>query len=267
VAEPSLKSIKKLFSLSGNLCAFPSCNLPIVESSGTITGEICHIRARSKNGPRYDENQTDEERHGFENLILLCRHHHKMIDSEPEIYDVESLIEIKGIHERLVGRKEQDQDSFYARILINGSRKINIKGNEGTIIIDSPGAVHGNTVNISAKQEKIVVAPPPETIGSKGDESRYIRYLIKRYNKFAVSHDTRKTKFNYGAVSKNISDKYGADWKLLPLDMFPEISRYLQNRIMKTKLANVNLGKGYSSFSTYEEYLEKYGEKTHNKSN
>jgi len=31
----------------------------------------------------------------YENLILLCRNHHKIIDDNPENYSVENLIELK----------------------------------------------------------------------------------------------------------------------------------------------------------------------------
>ncbi|HEY6803760.1 MAG TPA: hypothetical protein VI306_09295 [Pyrinomonadaceae bacterium] len=44
-------TLKKLFALSGNQCAFPECEAPIVDAaSGIIVGEICHIKARSPKG-------------------------------------------------------------------------------------------------------------------------------------------------------------------------------------------------------------------------
>lgn len=52
MSRPSEQTIKKLFALSGNLCAFPGCSSPIVEAAGAITGEICHIHAQRKGGPR-----------------------------------------------------------------------------------------------------------------------------------------------------------------------------------------------------------------------
>lgn len=42
--QPTTKTIKCLFAASGNRCAFPGCDRPLV------TGEICHIRARSPGG-------------------------------------------------------------------------------------------------------------------------------------------------------------------------------------------------------------------------
>ncbi len=40
-------------------------------------------------GPRYDPNQTDDERHSFENLILLCSFHHDVVDNQAEMYSVD----------------------------------------------------------------------------------------------------------------------------------------------------------------------------------
>src|SRR6267143_5459706 len=97
---PAERDIKKLFALSLNQCAFPSCITSIFGLSGEMVGEICHIRARNPEGPRYDLNQTDAERHGFENLILLCRNHHKVVDDDPEKYTVEWLKRTKHKHER-----------------------------------------------------------------------------------------------------------------------------------------------------------------------
>jgi hypothetical protein len=136
---PSEKTIKRLFARSGNLCAFPGCSLPIVENVGTITGEICHIRAQSEGGPRFDRAQTDDERQGFDNLILLCRRHHKIVDAEPEVYSAEVLEEVKRIREREAGRPEQATDSFYAKILLGDLRRIEVSNNSGNVVIDSPG--------------------------------------------------------------------------------------------------------------------------------
>ncbi|WP_131721955.1 MULTISPECIES: hypothetical protein [Mycolicibacterium] len=101
--SPRQTTVRQLFALSMNRCAFPSCSTPIVmPDSGTIVGEVCHIRAQNPEGPRYDSNQSDEERHGFENLVLMCGVHHKIIDAREnaQTYTVEALIEIKSSHEQ-----------------------------------------------------------------------------------------------------------------------------------------------------------------------
>lgn len=259
MAEPNLSTIKRLFAMSGNMCAFPGCQVPIVEESGTVTGEICHIKAQSPMGPRYDPDQKDEQRHSYENLILFCRRHHKVVDSQASLYDVDALKEIKAIHEGLVGRVETKRDSFFARILLNDLKRINITINTTNIVIDSPGSIQGHTVNIKTSKKKVSVNAPLGSIGYDFKLSGYIQRLIKRYNEFASSEPNRKSKYSYGAISKNITDKFGAQWKLLPVEKAPDVISYLQQRISRTRQARINKGKGWKAFSTFEEYVEKYG--------
>jgi hypothetical protein len=97
---PTERDVKKLFALSLNQCAFPNCINYIFTLSDEMVGEICHIRAQSPNGARYDPTQTEAERHSFENLILFCRNHHKIVDDKPETFSVEWLTKTKKDHER-----------------------------------------------------------------------------------------------------------------------------------------------------------------------
>jgi hypothetical protein len=100
MAGPTVATIKRLFAVSGNRCAFPGCELPLVdEASGNVLGEICHIKAKRPDGPRYDPEQTEEERHGFGNLVLLCPTHHAIVDGDAGKYTVEKLLRIKAEHE------------------------------------------------------------------------------------------------------------------------------------------------------------------------
>lgn len=258
MAEPAGKTIKKLFALSGNICAYPGCQLPIIERPDTITGEICHIKARHAGGPRFDPTQSQEDRHAFANLILLCRHHHKVIDSEPERYTVDALAQIKSIHENVAGRNETQQDGFFAKALLNDLRRISVTNKSGNVAINSPGAMQAQTINVRTTTKRISVSAPPGTIGADQDASRYVVHLIKRYNEFAGSDPTRKTNFSYGAISRNIESNFGAEWRLLPLEKANVVFEYLQGRIAKTRQARINKGKGYRAFSTYEEFLAKH---------
>lgn len=101
-ARPNESDVRKLFGKSMNRCAFEKCPNNIIElSSGVIVGQICHINAKSPKGPRYLSSQTDKERHGYDNLVLLCRPHHAIIDhkqSELE-YSAEFLRALKARHE------------------------------------------------------------------------------------------------------------------------------------------------------------------------
>lgn len=91
---------KQLFGASGNQCAFPNCNVELVDRDEEIViGVIAHIHGKSPNGPRYDPDMTDEERDGFSNLMVLCPTHHARVDKNPEKYTAEKLKEWKEAHE------------------------------------------------------------------------------------------------------------------------------------------------------------------------
>lgn len=257
MGQPTTTTIKRLFALSGNICAFPGCQLPIIESGGTVTGEICHIHARNSGGPRFDASQSDAERNDFDNLILLCRAHHKVVDSQIDSYSADVLREIKEIHQNVAGRPERSADSIFAKILLNGLQRIEISENTGNIAINSPGAIQAQTVNIKTARRHVAVNAPPGTIGSDQGQSRYVQYLISRYNEFAKENKSRATTFSYGAISVNIERRYGAPWKLLPSAQFEDVCRYLQERIGKTILAKLNTSRGHRAYSTYEEFLTK----------
>lgn len=100
--RPREATVKQLYALSMNRCAYPGCPTQLVSSeTGTVIWEVCHIRAQNAGGPRYSESQTDEERHGFDNLILMCRNHHKEIDTiaNLHLYTIEWLFATKRTHE------------------------------------------------------------------------------------------------------------------------------------------------------------------------
>lgn len=100
--RPRDTTIRKLFAQCSNRCAFDTCTRVIVDpATGTIVGEVCHICAQNEGGPRFDPGQTSEQRHSLENLVLLCREHHKIIDADENVgaYTVDHLLEVKRRHE------------------------------------------------------------------------------------------------------------------------------------------------------------------------
>lgn len=93
---------KRLLDIfSKNRCAFPDCYELLSDyNTKTVTGERCHIKGKKPESPRYDPTQTDEERDSFDNLVMMCEKHHKIIDARPDIYTVEILLEMKREHEK-----------------------------------------------------------------------------------------------------------------------------------------------------------------------
>jgi len=87
------------------------------EASGSVMGEVCHITAKSSDGPRYDTEQTDEERHGFGNLVLLCPTHHARVDGDPKRYTVEELRRMKAEHEARYAGGAEPSDAIARQFL------------------------------------------------------------------------------------------------------------------------------------------------------
>lgn len=90
--------IRSLLARSGNKCAFPGCTHPVVNEINKLVAEICHIEAAEEGGPRYNLNQSDYERRGYDNLIILCRRHH-LETHYVNLYSVERLRKMKYDHE------------------------------------------------------------------------------------------------------------------------------------------------------------------------
>jgi tetratricopeptide (TPR) repeat protein len=68
----------------------------------SLIGEACHIVAQSPSGPRGHSPLTPEQRDHYDNLILLCRNHHKRVDDQENTYTVQRLRDMKAAHEKWV---------------------------------------------------------------------------------------------------------------------------------------------------------------------
>ena len=83
-----------------------------------VTGRICYIKGDKAGSARYDTTQSDEERHGFENLILMCGKHHDVIDDDEESYTVDRLVRMKTEHERTASHVPDDEAERSATLLV-----------------------------------------------------------------------------------------------------------------------------------------------------
>jgi tetratricopeptide (TPR) repeat protein len=99
--RPPAPDCNLLWASSRGVCAHPECDRPLLEFDGgrwTTLGEIAHIRAHSPEGPRFDVSWTGSV-DSYDNCLLLCRDHHRLIDSNADAYPVETLLEWKHQHE------------------------------------------------------------------------------------------------------------------------------------------------------------------------
>ena len=120
VGTPSVATVKRLFAVSGNRCAFPKCSQTLVEpASGKVVGRICHIKAANPYGPRYDHEQSNEDRHAFANLILMCPVHHDVIDADPTAYTDERLQNMKHQYENGQSPDQSISESVAQQFITN----------------------------------------------------------------------------------------------------------------------------------------------------
>lgn len=103
----SLKTRKMLWGRAANRCAFPDCPLELVidateTDDESLIGEECHIVAKSPEGPRGNSPLTSQQRDRYENLVLLCAVHHKLVDDQDGTYTIDHLHQMKQSHEAFV---------------------------------------------------------------------------------------------------------------------------------------------------------------------
>lgn len=107
-----VKDIKVLWSKSAGRCSYPECDIKLTVGdkksiSAHTLGEMAHIKGEKPESNRHDPSQDNIERNSYKNLILLCAHHHTVIDKleNEEMYSVEVLLDMKYEHEIFVASR------------------------------------------------------------------------------------------------------------------------------------------------------------------
>ncbi len=253
---PKLSTIKRLFAVSGNQCAFQGCEVPLVENSGTVTGEIAHIKAANKEGPRYDSSQSEEDRHGYENLILLCSRHHTIIDTEFKKYSIEHLYNLKKKHEQAGIIEITPFTTAVSQSLLNNYQNISINNNSGNVAVNSPGAIQAKTVNIKSTKSKVTIAPPEGSIASVLEMRSYIEYLIEKYQDYQKQDTTKEDSYKYIAIYNGIKREFGSKWQLVPATRFSELVEYLTRRIDNTKIGRIRKKRDQKRYHSFAEHRD-----------
>lgn len=93
--NPKTSTVKELYG-SASTCAYPTCDEPLyrfVEELGesALNSVVAHICAASPGGPRFDPEMSPEDNRASANLILLCKFHADLIDTQAESYPKETL--------------------------------------------------------------------------------------------------------------------------------------------------------------------------------
>lgn len=118
------RTIKFLWGRAAGRCSMPECRKQLCPYPipGVTLGEMCHIIARNPDGPRGTAQAESSDIDDYQNLILLCSEHHKIIDSLPEQWTVARLKQVKLQHEQWVeeqlhlGALQDDLRTAYKRV-------------------------------------------------------------------------------------------------------------------------------------------------------
>lgn len=260
MGTPTEKTIKRLFALSGNRCAYPDCMAPIMHESGAIIGDVCHIKAQKLGGPRYDPNQTPEERNAFENLILLCKNHHQMVDATPSTYTVDLLQDIKEVQERN-GATELTQEAAHMASRLYASLGVSVQsGRDTQVMVDSPGSVQAKHIEKivvkTASKKAPTITPEGGAVGHNLHMRNYALHLIERYNDFQKWDAAKQGKGKYIVIYNAIKKTFGMKWDFVPQARFHELVEFLQFRILNSKLGRIKNAHREKCFSTWEDWLQ-----------
>jgi len=263
------RTIKVLFAKSQNKCANPDCYSPLVIDE-LVLGEICHIRARRKGGPRYDSKLTEPEKNGAGNLILLCPTCHTLADKDKTgAFSVEWLEEIKKEHERgglaeLSGKEEAFALQILARFK-EMSRPQKVKSEvRGDVraTADRGGvafAMGGNnfgSVTFRTSSPKGVRGYAKNSIGADANLSGYIDYLCERYVTYMAPTKIDPAALR-GRIGKNIKRRFRLMKRTrndLPAERFWEVVAFIIDILASTPIGKKHVSNGTKFYSTFEEW-------------
>lgn len=254
MTTPTLATVKRLFARCRNQCAHADCDLPIIEESDTVTGDICHIKAASPGGPRYDPAQDDAARHDAKNLTLLCTRHHRIVDADERTYTVDLLTKRKQDHEQGGMLEITPQTTRAAERLLANYTNVVVHCNSGQIAVNSPGAMQANTLNIMVTKKKVTIAAPQRSIGSDQAMTSYLTYLIGCYQEYQKADTSKEGRLKYMLIHNALKREFKGDWKLLAIARFSDVLAFLRGRIDRTRVGKMNASRRVESYHPFAEH-------------
>lgn len=207
----SSRTEKILWGKAGATCSFLGCRRELVAEASqadgeVVLGEVAHIVARNRDGPRGESLPPGGEIDGYENLILLCEEHHKLIDGQPNTYTVAKLGQIKEDHERWV-REQLSREKRFLRAYSPPEELQN-------------EAVYSNLLPVSHLPMHIYSAPcslsvaeVKDNIASPKDKEIMIPFILKARQLFSFN-DLKQNNNPFHRVidSSAAVSAYAPDW-------------------------------------------------------
>jgi len=198
------------------------------------TGQFHHIKPVAEGGTNSSKN-----------LIYLCANCHSKITqgqiSRHEVLRVKGLL-ATGTHP--YARNSVANNVIHADFTRGA--------NKGVI------ANKIENVEIRTTQKSVKINPPTGSIGSDLPHRNYVKHLIDRYHEFKRI-EVGKEGMNYAMFYQQIKKRFGANWDMIPLQLFGNLVMYIQSRVDKTRHGRIRKAHGKKNYSEFDEYREKYG--------
>lgn len=166
------KTRKILWGKAARLCSI--CRENLIEESKaekdtpSIIGDECHIVSKKPNGPRYIEGFPEEKIDSYENLILLCKNHHKLIDDQEKNYLIDKLKKIKFEHEKWISKNLINKTNNF------GMKLINVKEPKNLVKITHGGQIGGVLNGVYAFEYAKEKLNTREEVDAVGDLLSYL---------------------------------------------------------------------------------------------
>lgn len=196
---------KILWARAAGRCSLGECDVELtldIDVGTATVGAMCHIVGENEGAARWRDSLTDEERNSYANLILLCSHHHDIIDNDESTYSIERLHQIKAEHENWVretlssaGEIDPD-DAVYADLIDTLTKTLYL--NHWTWFIENavrnmlPEEIFDNRAELNRRK---LGALFPERFPAL-DEA--IRRVIDSYNEYVSHFETRSEEHRSG---------------------------------------------------------------------
>lgn len=249
------KTIKRLFAHSGNRCA--RCRTAPIVIGDTVVGDICHLRARSKKGPRYDPALSPDQRNAYENLILLCKPCHSLIDSNESLYPVSYLEVLKHDHEQRGVFELTIAEQESANLILKSLRRSKVVSNatRNGVAFSVGGDVNGDirinqTLNRSPRNRPY----PKDSVGANAEMAGYVDYL----SGLSVDYWQKVPEMSAGRIGAKIKRRFRLNSRTryhLPIARFDELVGFIIDQVLRpSPVGKRHMKEGTKLCRSFEEY-------------
>jgi hypothetical protein len=250
---PTLQVVTRLFALSRNVCAYPGCSLPIVDPSGTLVGDIAHIKASNPAGRATIPLRVTVIDTASTTCCSCADRTIALSMISRRGFTVEVLQEMKRQHEA-GGRAETAPHVDRAARLLRDSYS-GIHARDGVqVMIGSPGGVQARDITIKTGGKTPAMPLPTDAVGADIAMRSYIEYLNGRYIEYrnhGIRRGIDRRPFFSGMLHNLVKAHFGARTNLVPQHRFADLMVFMQRAIDNTIWGRNSRHRNYHSFDEH----------------